>query len=53
VNFRANGTAATFLDEMHCYFSGMLMGGIGTAAVMVNKYKYNGKELNDDLGLNL
>jgi RHS repeat-associated protein len=29
------------------------MEGIGTAAVMANKYKYNGKELNDDLGLNL
>jgi RHS repeat-associated protein len=31
----------------------MLMEGSGTAAVIQNKYKYNGKELNDDLGLNL
>jgi RHS repeat-associated protein len=53
VNFRANGTAVTFLEEMHYYPFEMLMEGIGTAAVTQNKYKYNGKELNDDFGLNL
>jgi len=30
-----------------------LMEGIGTAKVTDNAYKYNGKELNEDLGLNL
>jgi len=29
------------------------MEGIGTAKVADNAYKYNGKELNEDLGLNL
>jgi RHS repeat-associated protein len=29
------------------------MEGIGTAPVTNNGYKYNGKELNEDLGLNL
>jgi RHS repeat-associated protein len=41
------------LQENHYYPFGMLMEGIGTAAVTQNKYKYNEKELNDDLGLNL
>jgi len=31
----------------------MIMEGIGTAKVADNAYKYNGKELNEDLGLNL
>ncbi|MCW5921695.1 MAG: RHS repeat-associated core domain-containing protein [Saprospiraceae bacterium] len=51
VNFRANGTAVTFLEEMHYYPFGMLMEGMGTQNP-ANKYHYNGKELNDDLGLN-
>jgi RHS repeat-associated protein len=38
---------------MHYYPFGMLMEGIGTAAVTQNKYKYNGKEMNEDFGLNL
>ncbi|HLP96409.1 MAG TPA: RHS repeat-associated core domain-containing protein [Saprospiraceae bacterium] len=53
INFRANGAAVTFLQELHYYPFGMLMEGIGTAQVTNNGYKYNGKELNEDLGLNL
>jgi RHS repeat-associated protein len=53
INFRANGAAVTFLQELHYYPFGMVMEGIGTAKVTDNGYKYNGKELNDDLGLNL
>jgi RHS repeat-associated protein len=52
VNFRANGAAVTFLQELHYYPFGMLMEGIGAAQVTNNGYKYNGKELNEDLGLN-
>lgn len=52
INFRANGTAVTFQQELHYYPFGMLMEGIGTAPVTNNGYKYNGKELNEDLGLN-
>jgi len=53
VNFRANGAAITFLQELHYYPFGLIMEGIGTAKVTDNAYKYNGKELNEDLGLNL
>ena len=53
INFRANGAAVTFLQELHYYPFGMLMEGIGTVKVTNNGYKYNGKELNEDLGLNL
>ncbi len=53
VNFRANGAAITFLQELHYYPFGMIMEGIGTAKVTDNAYKYNSKELNEDLGLNL
>ncbi len=52
VNFRANGTMATHLEEMHYYPFGMLIEGIGTVSP-INDYSYNGKELNDDFGLNL
>ncbi|MCW5921701.1 MAG: hypothetical protein KIS77_05110 [Saprospiraceae bacterium] len=54
VNFRANGTAVTFLEEMHYYPFGMLMEGIGTVATInPNKYRFNGIEQNEELGLNL
>jgi len=53
INFRANGAAITFLQELHYYPFGLIMEGIGTAKVADNAYKYNGKELNEDLGLNL
>jgi RHS repeat-associated protein len=53
VNFRANGTAVTFLQELHYYPFGMLMEGNATAPVTNNTYQYNGKELNDDFGLGL
>jgi RHS repeat-associated protein len=52
VNFRANGAAATHLEEMHYYPFGMLIEGLGTVSP-INDYSYNGKELNDDFGLNL
>jgi RHS repeat-associated protein len=52
INFRANGAAVTFLQELHYYPFGLVMEGIGTAKVTDNGYKYNGKELNEDLGLN-
>lgn len=52
VNFRANGAAVTYLEDMHYYPFGMLMEGMGTNSP-ANDYTYNGKELNEDLGLNL
>jgi len=54
VNFRANGTAVTNLEDFHYYPFGMQMEGIGTTAASgSNKYRYNGKEMNDDFGVNL
>ncbi|MCW5921690.1 MAG: RHS repeat-associated core domain-containing protein [Saprospiraceae bacterium] len=54
MNFRANGAAVTFLEEMHYYPFGMLLEGIGSiAASNPNKYRFNGVEQNEDLGLNL
>ena len=52
VNFRANGTAVTYLEDFHYYPFGMLMEGIGAQASPTNGYRYNSKELNVDLGLN-
>lgn len=51
VNFRANGTAVTFLEETHYYPFGMALEGLSAAPVTTNAYKYNGKELSEDLGL--
>jgi len=52
MNFRANGAAVTFLEDMHYYPFGMLMEGMGVNSPG-NDYTYNGKELNEDFGLNL
>ena len=52
--FRANGVSAQILQESHQHPFGMEMeasyyaGQVGTE----NGYKYNGKELNEDFGLN-
>lgn len=51
-NFRANGAGLIHLEDMHYYPFGMLMEGMGTNSP-VNDYTYNGKELNEDFGLNL
>jgi RHS repeat-associated protein len=52
VNFRANGTLITNIEDHHYYPFGMKMEGIGSSTV-INKYTYNYKELNEDFGLNL
>jgi RHS repeat-associated protein len=52
VNFRAAGTSIVNIEDHHYYPFGMKMEGIGSTTV-TNKYTYNGKELNDDFGLNL
>jgi RHS repeat-associated protein len=52
VNFRAAGTSIVNIEDHHYYPFGMKMEGIGSSTV-TNKYTYNGKELNDDFGLNL
>jgi hypothetical protein len=43
VNFRANGTAETFLEETHYYAFGMQMEGIGAAAVTRTSAATTGK----------
>lgn len=53
VNFQANGNAVTYLEDFHYYPFGMLLEGIGSTAGSSNKYRFNGKELNEDFGLNL
>jgi RHS repeat-associated protein len=54
VSFRANGSALSVLQENHYYPFGMEMEGAWAAQVGTeNAYQYNGKELNEDFGLNL
>lgn len=53
VNFQANGSAVSYLEDFHYYPFGMTMEGIGSTAAVSYKYRYNGKELNEDFGLNL
>lgn len=52
VNFRQNGTGITGLEELHYYPFGMLIEGLSVSSP-TNDYSYNGKELNEDFGLNL
>jgi RHS repeat-associated protein len=54
VSFRANGAAVAVIQENHYYAFGMEMEGAwATQSVVKNNYEYNGKELNEDFGLNL
>jgi RHS repeat-associated protein len=54
VSFRANGAAVSVIQENHYYAFGMEMEGAWAAQAGVkNNYEYNGKELNEDFGLNL
>jgi RHS repeat-associated protein len=54
VSFRANGAAVSVIQENHYYAFGMEMEGAwATTTGTKNNYEYNGKELNEDFGLNL
>jgi RHS repeat-associated protein len=54
VSFQANGASLTPLQENHYYPFGLEMEGSWIAQVGTeNPYQYNGKELNEDFGLNL
>jgi len=52
VYFKYNGSMS-FLQENHYYPFGMEQGGWTVPSSPENKYKYNGKELNDDFSLGL
>jgi len=52
VSFRDNGSGqAGLIQENHYYPFGMAMDGLNYYTGVENKYKYNGKEFQDDLGL--
>lgn len=54
VSFQANGASLTTLQENHYYPFGLEMEGSWITQVGTeNLYQYNGKELNEDFGLNL
>jgi hypothetical protein len=58
LSYRNNGTTASpalqIAEESNYYPFGLKQAGYNTAKVGVeNKYKYNGKELQDELGLNM
>jgi len=52
LNFRANGAAVTFLEDMHYYPFGMQIEGLGTQNP-VNKYQFNGIERQDNFSINI
>jgi RHS repeat-associated protein len=54
VDVTGNNTTTEILNEYHYYPFGMNMAYDWTNNVAIdNKYQYNGKEMNDDFGLNL
>jgi RHS repeat-associated protein len=54
VSFRANGAAVSVIQENHyCAFGMEMEGAWATQIGVKNNYEYNGKELNEDFGLNL
>ncbi|HNR08626.1 MAG TPA: RHS repeat-associated core domain-containing protein [Saprospiraceae bacterium] len=52
VYFKCNGSI-TFLEESHYYPFGLEQGGWTAPTSPENKYKYNGKEMNDEFSLGL
>ena len=45
-------TVGEILQEDHYYPFGLRLGGLSTTTGVPNRYRYNGKELHDELGLN-
>ncbi len=53
VTFTKNGSTVEILQQDHYYPFGMNFAGISTTqATLENKYKYNGKEKQDEFGMN-